>query len=194
MRIVLRHSLHLAIIACWVVFACVWLIASFNTKAAKRRQSSASRAVHVALEVVAFFLLFDEDTAIGPLGWRFLPHSLSSAIAGLAITVTGILFAIWARFYLGTNWSAAVTVKQDHELVRSGPYKWVRHPIYTGICFAFLGTAIDIGEVRALVGLILAATGYKLKSLTEESLMEEQFGTEYGRYKREVKGLIPFVW
>lgn len=142
---------------------------------------------------MAFFLLFDSDTAIGPLGWVFLPHSVLASATGLGLTVLGIVFSVWARFYLGSNWSASVTVKQNHELVRSGPYALVRHPIYTGICVAFLGTALEVGQIRALVGLLFSAAGYKLKSLTEEAMMEREF-TEYGQYKREVKGLIPFVW
>ncbi len=176
-----------------MIFAVIWLVAAFRTKPATSRQSTKSRALHVILEVIAFFLLFDEQTAIGPLGWVFLPHSVLASAIGLALTALGLAFAVWARFYLGGNWSASVTVKRDHELVRSGPYALVRHPIYTGVCLAFLGTALDVGQLRALVGLILSVTGYKLKSLTEESMMDREFA-EYKQYKREVKGLIPFVW
>jgi protein-S-isoprenylcysteine O-methyltransferase len=189
----MRYNIHLAIVACWFIVALIWIIAAFGNKAATSRQPTTSRAVQVILEVIAFFLLFDSETAVGPLGWFFLPHSVLVSAIGLALTVIGLAFAVWARFYLGRNWSASATVKQDHELVRSGPYALVRHPIYTGICLAFLGTALHVGQVRALVGLLFSATGYKLKSLTEESMMERQFA-DYKQYKREVKGLIPFVW
>jgi protein-S-isoprenylcysteine O-methyltransferase len=189
----LRHNIHLVINACWLIFAIVWLLASFGNKAASNKQSAGSRALQLGLEIVAFVLLFDGDTAVGPLGWTCIPHSIAVSVVGLALTVLGLAFAIWARFYLGSNWSAVVTVKQNHELVRSGPYAFVRHPIYTGICIAFLGTALYVGQLRALVGLVLSATGYKLKSLTEEAMMDKQFD-EYQQYKREVKALIPFVW
>ena len=85
-------------------------------------------------------------------------------------------------------------IKRDHELIRSGPYSIVRHPIYTGFLLAILGTVIYIGEMRGLVAFALAITGLKWKSLTEESLMQEQFGTQYADYKRHVKALVPFVW
>ena len=189
----MRQNIHLIINTCWLAFALIWIVAAFGNKAATHRQSVGSRVLQVGLEIVAFVLLFDGETAVGPLGWTFLPHSVFSSVIGLVFTVAGLAFAVWARFYLGSNWSATVTVKQNHELVRSGPYCVVRHPIYTGICLAFLGTALYVGEIRALVGLILSATGYKLKSLTEEVMMERQF-SEYQQYKREVKGLIPFVW
>lgn len=189
----MRHTIHWVIVSWWAAFAFVWLVASFGNKAAAQKQSAGSRALQLGLEIVAFVLLFDPDTAVGPLRWQFLSHSIAASGAGLALTVVGLGFAIWARFYLGSNWSAVVTVKQDHELVRSGPYAFVRHPIYTGICLAFLGTALYVGEVRALVGLVLSAMGYKLKSLTEEAMMEREFA-EYQQYKREVKALIPFLW
>lgn len=189
----MRYTVHLAIIASWLAFSLVWLIASFGNKAVTSKQSAGSRALQLGLEIIAFVLLFYPDTAVGPLGWIFLPHAAPGSAVGLALTVVGLAFAIWARFYLGSNWSAVVTVKQNHELVRSGPYALVRHPIYTGICLAFLGTALYVGQIRALVGLVLSATGYKLKSVTEEAMMERQFA-EYQQYKREVKALIPFVW
>ena len=104
------------------------------------------------------------------------------------------MIAIWARFVLGRNWSGTVTVKQDHELVRSGPYALVRHPIYSGLLLAFLGTAVARGDLAALLGVALAAATLHFKTATEESFMTEQFGAGYMEYKREVKSLIPFVW
>jgi protein-S-isoprenylcysteine O-methyltransferase len=95
---------------------------------------------------------------------------------------------------LGSNWSARPTIKQDHTLVRSGPYRLVRHPIYTGILLALLGTAIYMGEIRALIGTVAALIAFKVKSLLEETFMTEQFGAEYTKYKQQVKALIPFVW
>ena len=85
-------------------------------------------------------------------------------------------------------------IKRDHQLIRSGPYSFVRHPIYSGLLLAILGTATYIGEIRGLFALALAIIGLKWKSLTEESFMQEQFGSSYIEYKRHVKALIPFVW
>jgi len=98
---------------------------------------------------------------------------------------------VWARVFLGANWSATVTIKQDHEIIRSGPYALVRHPIYSGLLLGMLGTAIAIGEMRGLVGLVFL--GWWLKLQTEEQFLVEQFGTQYLKYRQETKALIPFV-
>ena len=113
---------------------------------------------------------------------------------GLALTIVGALFAVWARFYLGGNWSLTVTVKEGHTLIRGGPYAVVRHPIYSGLSLAVLGTALTVGEFRGLVAVGLVVFGLLHKSLVEERLMREEFGAEYERYCRDVKALIPFVW
>jgi protein-S-isoprenylcysteine O-methyltransferase Ste14 len=112
----------------------------------------------------------------------------------LALISAGLAFAVWARFVIGRNWSGTVTLKQDHELVRSGPYAIVRHPIYTGFLLALVGTAVARGTIGAFIGVAIAVLTLRLKSLTEESLMLHQFGPQYATYKRDVKALIPFVW
>jgi protein-S-isoprenylcysteine O-methyltransferase Ste14 len=130
----------------------------------------------------------------GFLGWRFFAASGAIGWAGFAITVAGVAVAIWARLYIGRNWSGTVTVKQDHELVRNGPYALVRHPIYSGLALAILGTALAVGEVRCLLAFVLVVFEFKRKSSLEERFMIEQFGAKYVRYRREVKALVPFVW
>jgi protein-S-isoprenylcysteine O-methyltransferase len=105
-----------------------------------------------------------------------------------------MLFAGWARLFLGGNWSSNVTLKQNHTLVQSGPYRIVRHPIYTGLIVALLGTAVALGELRCFLGVLLAAIAWKIKSVSEETLMEQQFGDQYTRYRRQVKGLVPYLW
>jgi protein-S-isoprenylcysteine O-methyltransferase len=105
-----------------------------------------------------------------------------------------MLFAGWARLFLGGNWSSNVTLKQDHTLVQSGPYRIVRHPIYTGLLVALLGTAIALGELRCFLGVLLAAIAWKIKSMSEETLMVQQFGDQYARYREQVKGLVPYLW
>ena len=103
------------------------------------------------------------------------------------------LFAIWARNVLGRNWSGIVTLKQDHELIRTGPYRYVRHPIYTGLLIAFAGSAIARGEWRGLLALAIAFVALWRKLKLEEQWMIETFGDAYRRYRDEVRALIPFV-
>jgi protein-S-isoprenylcysteine O-methyltransferase len=87
-----------------------------------------------------------------------------------------------------------VTLKEDHTLVQSGPYRIVGHPIYSGLLVALLGTAIALGELRCFLGVLLAAIAWKIKSMSEETLMVQQFGDQYARYREHVKGLVPYLW
>ena len=178
----------------WLTVGIIWLLSAFGTKRAVRQYIGPSRIVQIVLLVLAFLLVFSRYSQIGFLGWRVIPPSQTSSIAGAALVFAGLLLALWARFFLGRNWSGEITVKQDHELVRSGPYAVVRHPIYSGFLLGLLGTAIAIGQVRCFVGLILATIGWRLKSLVEEQFMAEQFGAQYTSYRRDVKALIPFIW
>ncbi len=180
--------------AAWAVLAVFWAAGALLAKPAARIQSRRSWLVQMSLLVPAFILLFTTTPSLGPLDRRFTPPSPFPAGAGLALTLAGIALAIWARLHLGRNWSAAVVIKEGHTLVRSGPYAVVRHPIYAGLLLAMLGTAIFDGTERGLVAVGLALIGGLLKSRQEEAFMRERFGEEYGRYAREVKRLIPFVW
>ena len=111
----------------------------------------------------------------GPLNARLWPHSLTAYWIGLALLIAGLAFAVWARVHLGRNWSGSVTVKEGHELIRSGPYALVRHPIYTGLITAVLGTAIVSGTVRASVGLVIITLSLLRKLRTEEALHARNF-------------------
>ena len=103
-----------------------------------------------------------------------------------------MVFAIWARALLAGNWSSSVTLKRGHELIVEGPYRLVRHPIYAGILIGLVGTAIAVGEWRALLGVAIAAGAYWRKLQIEETVMRRQFGEVYARYAARVPALIPF--
>lgn len=180
--------------AAWITLGIVWLIGAFATKPVERIQTRSSRITQGLVFVLGALLMARAPLHLGALSRRFVPHSLIVGYIGLALTIVGLAIAIWARFYLGRNWSARVTIKKDHELVRTGPYAIVRHPIYSGIILALAGTVLGFGEIRALLGFILVIVGILLKSRLEEQFMSKQFGEEYARYREEVKSLIPFVW
>jgi protein-S-isoprenylcysteine O-methyltransferase len=175
----------------WTAVFAVWLVCAARTKRPASVQSKGSRSLHLILIVAAFLLVFRPEFGISALGHRFLPAA--AAYAGLALTVAGAAFAVWARLTLGRNWSAAVTIKEDHRIIRTGPYALVRHPIYSGFLLALLGTGLAVGEVRCLVGVVLAFVAWWTKSRLEERVMERQFGVEYIAYKQDVKALIPFL-
>ena len=111
--------------------------------------------------------------------------------AGILLTAAGIAFAIWARFYLGQNWSSAVSIKVGHQLIRTGPYQWVRHPIYSGLLVALLGTALARGKMISLVALPLFFLGFWIKSRMEEQFMRKTFGQEYIDYSQSTGALVP---
>jgi len=175
-----------------IAFLVIWAIGAARTKQTEHRQSNASQVVQRGLAAAGAILLFYPRLGVW-LDTRLLPGSEDLAYTGLALTFAGIAFAVWARFALGRNWSAVVTIKQDHELICRGPYALVRHPIYSGMLLGLLGTALDRNNVRAVIGVASVALAFWLKMRTEESFMVQQFGDQYRRYRREVKALIPFL-
>jgi protein-S-isoprenylcysteine O-methyltransferase Ste14 len=112
---------------------------------------------------------------------------------GAALTVAGLLFAVWAREHLGRNWSRSVTIKQGHELITTGPYAVVRHPIYTGILAGFLGMAIAISQVRGFIVFVLIFLVFWLKLRMEEQWMRSQFGETYAAYAEQTAALVPYL-
>ena len=175
----------------WLAWLAYWWISSRGTKANRRRESFASRVSHGLPLIVAGALMVRRPVAF--LAARLLPANLPVFVAGTAVVAIGLLFCVWARVHLGTNWSASVTVKQGHELVRTGPYRLVRHPIYTGLLLAMLGTAIARGHVQGFVAVAIAGAAFLQKLRIEERWMQETFGDAYARYRAEVPALIPFV-
>ncbi len=186
-------DVHRLVNAAWLTVGFYWLISALGSKRAVRRQSASSRRIHIVFATAAFILLMDDRIPWGALSGRFVTPSPFIAYLGLAITIMGCGLSLWARAFLGANWSATVVVKEDHDLIRRGPYAVIRHPIYSGFLLAMIGTALTVGEVRALIAIPLAFIGWYMKSRLEESFMIDQFGEQYLRYQREVKGLIPFV-
>lgn len=189
----MQPDLHRYINAAWLALGAVWLAGALTAKRAVRTEGAVSRLVHMVPLVVAMTMVFSPRWRVGLLAWRLVPESAATAYAGLALTLAGVAFAMWARVALGGNWSGSVTVKENHTLVRRGPYRLVRHPIYTGGLLGFLGTAVYYGVLGGLAGTAIASLSFWLKSRVEESFMTEQFGAQYERYQREVKRLIPFV-
>jgi len=179
--------------AMWLSWVAYWWISSRNVKRTVRYESLPSRLSHVGPLAVAA-LLFSLPSSLAPfLSARFLSSATWPLNVATALTATGLLFAMWARQHLGSNWSGTVTIKEDHELITGGPYALVRHPIYTGLLLALVGSALAIGEWRAVLAFALASLALWRKLRLEERLMHEQFGTAYQAYCRRVPALIPFV-
>lgn len=179
--------------ALWLAWLICWIVSARGNKEIARRESASSRFLH-RVPLLTGAILLASPHLLGPAGERrFHAHTFGWFLAGLALTVAGLGFAVAARIWLGGNWSGTVTVKKDHELVQSGPYALVRHPIYTGLLLALIGTAVAIDRWRALVALLLLLAGILYKIAVEERFMREQFGDAYARYRARVKALVPFV-
>ena len=185
-------SQHRLLMVPWVVFIVVWVVLSLTVKRSVRRESSGSRLVVIAVNGAGYALIFATDYRLGPLDLQWIHATLAPFVAGFVLTVAGIAFAIWARIYIGRNWSSSVTIKQDHQLIRTGPYSLVRHPIYLGVILASLGTALALRQVRGLIALPIIVAGFWYKARLEERFMMQHFGPEYQGYRRETTALIPF--
>jgi protein-S-isoprenylcysteine O-methyltransferase Ste14 len=172
----------------WIPFIVYWVIAAQNTRAirVKRASSPFRGALYIAGGALIFL-----SPSLGFLDDRFVPAVVEVGAAGWLLTVLGMLFSIWARVSLGRNWSGTVVLKEGQELISTGPYALVRHPIYTGLLVALAGAALYDGRLRALVGLALFTIGFTLKARSEEDLLEGEFGDEYRSYRARTPMLIP---
>ena len=179
--------------AMWLGWAAYWWVSSRNVKPVLRHESLSSRFSHIAPLVLAVLFFAAPGLSFPILRERFLPVATWTFPVAAILTAIGLAFAVWARRCLGTNWSGTVTIKQDHELVTSGPYAWARHPIYAGLLLAFVGSAIAIGEWRSVLAVVLAALAFWRKLRIEERWMRDRFGETYPAYCERVRALIPFV-
>jgi protein-S-isoprenylcysteine O-methyltransferase Ste14 len=180
--------------ALWLIWLAAWAVAAFRTKQTVRRESMGSRLAYSILLIAGGLMLSMPHILGAALEQRFHPRSFGWYLVGLALVLAGLGFTIAARVWLGRNWSGTVTLKEDHELIRSGPYALVRHPIYTGLLLALIGTAIVVGRWRALVALVPFLAGFLLKMRKEEQFMADAFGEQYARYRGEVAALVPFLF
>jgi len=174
--------------ALWILWLAYWAAAARATHETRRREAFGSRLSHSG------GLCLGVPNILGvELEQPFHAATFTWLLLANALVVIGLGFSALARAWLGRNWSAEVTVKQGHELVRSGPYALVRHPIYAGLLLALTGTALMVGKWRALIGLALMIVALLRKLTIEERFMTEQFGEAYAHYRAEVPALIPFL-
>jgi Putative protein-S-isoprenylcysteine methyltransferase len=185
------HATAKFAVGCWVVVTAFWIVAAFSVKKTATRQPLRNRLLHLLLIVVAAILLNGTARIIN---WNrpILPHTLARGIVADLLTFVGLLIAIWARVTLGGNWSARVTLKQEHELIQRGPYRLVRHPIYSGLLLMIFGTAILAGQVGGFIALLICFGGFWVKLRQEEALLTKHL-PGYSEYVRRTKALVPFI-
>jgi protein-S-isoprenylcysteine O-methyltransferase Ste14 len=186
-----RHDWPIYVsLALWFAFITYWSVAAKRAGAAQSSESRATRAVHERMLNGALLLLF-----IPVPGLReHLIERTSAAIAiGLGIQIASGLLGVWARRILGRNWSGAITIVVGHQLVRSGPYRVLRHPIYTAMIGMFAGSAVVSGEVHALIAVLMITYAYWRKIRMEETALLTQFGEEYEQYQKKTWALVPGI-
>lgn len=177
--------------ALWLLFGVYWLVSAFKRKKTKQRESWPQRFGYTLPLVIGFYLVAQPGAHYGWLGNRFLPVGPFGEWLGVFLTGAGIGVAFWARWHLGTNWSGVVTLKEGHELIRTGPYRSIRHPIYTGILLGLLGTAITFGEVRALLMVVIVWLSFYVKARREESFLSREFGPNFAEHKQHTGMFLP---
>jgi protein-S-isoprenylcysteine O-methyltransferase Ste14 len=181
------HTVKLVFAVVWAAFWIYWLIAAFSMKRGRTPWSRELR-IRAAIAVVAIVLI-----RVG----AFRGHGVNSnpwgAGVGLVLFASGLGFAIWARLHIGRNWGTPMSQKDEPELVTSGPYRFVRHPIYSGILIAGVGTAVALSWAW-LIAVALAGIYFIYSAIVEERNLTEQFPDTYPAYKQSTKMLVPFIF
>jgi protein-S-isoprenylcysteine O-methyltransferase Ste14 len=180
-------------IGCWMVFFLYWAISALSSKVAKKSESVLARFQRMVPLVVAYSLLFYQVTRVGWLGKRFVADTSAAAVIGVTLTTAGVAFAIWARWHLGANWSAIVSIREQHELIRTGPYRRVRHPIYTGMLLAMAGTALVLGELRGLLAFAITLFAFYWKACKEEAWLTREFGESFEAHAKQTGMFLPKI-
>jgi protein-S-isoprenylcysteine O-methyltransferase Ste14 len=176
----------------WLFYLLYWWVKTRDVKETEQvHESVVSQLIRFVSMISAGVLLIFQNISLGVLDSQFIKSSTISCWIGVALTAVGLLFSVWTRNYLGENWSQAVMIKKDHQLITSGPYSIVRHPIYTGLLLAIIVSAIVIGEWRGIVAVLLVFGVLLYKLRVEEKWMRVKFGDAYELYAKRVAAFIP---
>lgn len=176
----------------WLAWLFIWIVAApFSLK--KKQDEKNARLQHTIPTIFGIVTVFHHGE-VPALDWGALYDSAALKYAGIALTVAGHAFSIWARLHLGKYWSGTVALKEGHKIISTGPYAFVRHPIYTGLFLAVLGSAMAAATIEAFVGLAVMFCGYIVKWRREEKLLIGEFGQEYRDYMARTKAIIPYIF
>ena len=177
--------------ALWEAFWLIWAIFALITGPKNKRIKLLVDYILILafIPILGLFIVFEKSQ----FPMNVLPNNSVILITGLILILIGLSLAIWSRIKLGKYWSGEPELLPNHKLIRDGPYKIVRHPIYLGILFGTLGTAIILGDIIGLLLFISSVVGFSQKIRNEEVLLLTQFASEFEKYKKDVKMLIPFL-
>jgi len=187
-----QHAFRVANRA-WFLWVLYWLAMAFVSKSTKRRESVWQRLEHLIPLIGGCALIFSEELRGSWLGRVVFPDNPVLMLISVGVTILALLFSVWARIALGANWSGTVTIKANHQLIRRGPYRFVRHPIYTGILTALLATAVTQQMLGALLGFAIVLQALYRKALREESFLSQEFGDAFAEHRRHTGMFLPRV-
>jgi protein-S-isoprenylcysteine O-methyltransferase Ste14 len=187
-RNVIPPALILVLAVAWTALGLYW---GAPNKATQSGEFKWYRGVRLLVLAAVFALLFWKATAVGILGRRFVPDIPALGAMGFAAAVIGMAVASWSRIALGKYWSDKVILQSEHKLIRSGPYSCMRHPLYSGVLLAVLGTALVLGEWRGLLSFAILLANYFIKAKREENILKERFGPGFVEHVRSTGFLLP---
>ena len=187
------HKLVVLLTAlCWLVMDNVWRLKARNTQSITTiAHIPIWRKLWLVLRSYGFYFL--PLSFVPVLGLRILPEQLVWAWIGMGMCACGVGLAIWSRHVLAKSWNVATGLEEHHALIQTGPYAIVRHPIYFGMLLAMLGTALAVGELRALINLVVSMTEGWAKLNQEETILQKEFPDAYANYRQRVRKLIPGI-
>ena len=179
----------------WFIVLTYWIISGRRAKKVDQQETVFKRFMQYWFPIIIASLLLGPGEWFGHTWLRenFVEHTNLVGTIGLSISILGAIIACTSRYLLGNNWSLSVQKKENHQLIQTGMYKVVRHPIYTGLLLLFTGNAIIVGDYRAIIAVIIVFVSFWFKLKKEEQWLTETFGTEYIEYQKQTKALIPYL-
>jgi protein-S-isoprenylcysteine O-methyltransferase Ste14 len=188
-----QPQIELLLRGLWLAIGLYWFLGARRAGPSREHSGEAqsTRVFRLFLLALIFILLLSHGLRLGPLGGRFVPNGTVLPVLGFCMTLAGASLMVWARVHLGANWSDKVQIKEGHQLVRSGPYAILRHPIYTGVLLAVAGTALALGEWRGVLAFCILLVNYVIKARKEERILAARFGEDFRRHQRQTGFLVP---
>jgi protein-S-isoprenylcysteine O-methyltransferase Ste14 len=187
----MKHIYQWILAVLWIAFWMYWLIASFFAKKNIKVQYSPNLVRVLIILFLVVGLIFRINGFLRFISMEFMDPTIK--IIGLILTSFGLGIAVWARICLGANWGVPMSLKKDPELITAGPYRLIRHPIYSGILLALLGTGLANMFIWFVI-LVIAAIYFVYSAQEEEKRLTQLLPIDYPEYKKHTKAMIPFIW
>lgn len=191
----MNDIIHTLMNIAWGILIMYWFISGITAKRSAFKENLLKQFIYYWLPLILAIYLLGPDERYGNslISGNFVSNTNLSGLIGLLLCYLGLVIACWSRYLLGKNWSVSVQKKEDHELIKKGAYKFIRHPIYSGLILMFLGNAIILGRWRGLAAVSIVFISFWFKLKKEEQWLTDLFGNKYREYILETKAIIPWL-